>query len=229
MLRTLFVGVVLAHLVAVVGCYDPAVRDCTVACSSPGECTGGQVCRDGWCTMPGAASCVAKDDGEGADNDGNTVVQDAAVGTRTDAASTPNLCQLGCTNGTCVDGVCVIDCAPLDACPDDVTCPPNVPCRVICGEHACKKKVICGMATSCEVQCGGTQACADEVQCGVNRCTVSCSGVGSCARRTKCKDACACDVRCTGPMACPEPAECRAGTCKLGNGCSSLLTGCDRC
>src|SRR6185369_14727368 len=107
------------------------------------------------------------------DEDQPVTPADAAMPpTSTPDAPSNSLCELGCTNGTCVAGVCVIDCAPLNACPNDVMCPPNLPCRVICGEQACKKKVNCTMATSCEVQCGGTNACADDIQCPAgDRCT----------------------------------------------------------
>ena len=38
-------------------CYSPEVRDCTVTCASPEDCTGGQLCdRDGFCAMPEAAN-----------------------------------------------------------------------------------------------------------------------------------------------------------------------------
>ncbi len=51
---------VLAELVLagllLAGCYSPSLRDCTVACSSPGDCAGDQVCgNDGLCAAPGVA------------------------------------------------------------------------------------------------------------------------------------------------------------------------------
>lgn len=45
-----------AALVALAGCYSPAVRDCTVSCSSPNDCAGGQICGDdGLCAAPEVA------------------------------------------------------------------------------------------------------------------------------------------------------------------------------
>lgn len=214
-------GVAFAHLVAT-GCYDPELRDCTVRCTSPNDCTGGQVCRkDGWCAMPDVAACPKPDHGGGQSHaDAARAVADAPV-------SPP--CEQGCPGGTCEDGVCVIDCSSPHACADDVTCPPNLPCRVYCGDHACSKKVSCGMATTCEVLCLGDSACAAEIQCNESRCKVDCAGASSCKRRTKCGHACACDVTCGGLGACAEPAECPEASCGLGNGCNSLLPGCDRC
>jgi len=217
-----FVGAVIAHLIAV-GCYQPEVRDCTVQCSAPTDCTGGQECRnDGWCAMPGAKKCP---EGGAAPDSGNEVTTDAAP-----PADAVDLCPMGCTNGTCDNGVCVIDCSAPSSCQtSDILCPANLPCRVNCGESSCAKKIICGLATSCDINCIGQDACADEIQCNANRCDVDCTGIGSCKKRTKCMNACACDVTCTGAGSCPEPSECPGMTCKLGNGCSSLLTGCDDC
>jgi hypothetical protein len=217
----ILVGGLLAYLVANAGCYNPQLRDCAVQCSAPTDCTGGQVCRaDGFCSMAGAAECSNVD---GEMPDGNTA-NDAS--TNPDALS---LCQLGCSNGTCVAGVCVIDCSATGSCPNDVICPANLPCRVVCGDQACGHKVNCGMSTSCHVQCMGTSSCQDEIQCNANRCDVDCTGPSSCKRRTKCANACACDVSCTGTGSCAEPSECPESTCRIGNGCTSLLAGCDSC
>jgi hypothetical protein len=215
----ILVGVVLTHLVAGTGCYNPALRDCTVQCSGPSDCTGGQVCQSGWCAMPDGADCSQA---------GDNVTVDGAV-TTSDAPNGPSLCEQGCTNGTCVDGVCVLDCSVPYSCPNDITCPAGLPCRVVCGEQACGHKVLCGLSTSCEVQCNGDYSCKDEIICNTNRCDVDCIGVGSCKRRTKCSNACACDVSCIGASSCPEVSECPASTCRLGNGCTSLVSGCDSC
>jgi hypothetical protein len=208
-------GVVIAHLV--VGCYHPDVRDCTVQCSAATDCTSGQVCNHGWCTMPEAKECPK----------GGAVGIDAATASGSDAPQT--LCSQGCSNGSCVDGVCVIDCSAPNACQNDINCPANLPCRVVCGDNACAKPIKCGSSTSCEVQCIGDHACGDEIQCNSQRCDVDCSGPSSCERRTRCLGSCACDVSCSGGGSCPEPSECPASACKLGNGCTSLAAGCDDC
>ena len=214
-------GVVLAHLVAVAGCYNPEVKDCTVRCSGETECTSGQTCSDGWC-VKGDRDCPKGGDGD------NDLTPDAAA--VTNDADRNLLCMQGCPNGTCNNGVCVIDCSSPFACRDsDVLCPPNIPCRVMCGYEACDKKIICGLATSCEVQCTGDSSCNDEIQCNSNRCSVTCSGAGACAKRTRCANACACDVACTGTGSCPEVSECPEDNCRLGNGCNSQLAGCDSC
>lgn len=204
--------------IAAGGCYSPSLRDCTVSCANPTDCAGDQVCTsNGWCAAP-EASCegvMAPD----ASTDGMVSMPDAR-----------SLCDMGCPNGTCQGGVCVIDCSGPDTCPGDVACPPNIPCKVVCGDRSCDHKVICGLASTCEVQCNGLDACADEIQCGKAACDVTCTGVGSCKRRVKCKDACACDVTCSGLTSCAEVPECpRMDACRLGKGCSSELDGCDRC
>jgi hypothetical protein len=218
-----FVGVVIAHLVAMAACYHPEVKDCTVQCSAPTDCTGGQICRsDGWCAMPDITSCP-----KGGGDTGGTLDAATTTGDAPDPATM--LCQQGCTNGSCVAGVCVIDCSATMSCQNDVVCPANLPCRVICGERACAHKVNCTQATSCQVQCNGDSSCQDEIQCGSNRCDVDCIGASSCKRRTKCANACACDVTCLGAGSCAEASECPESSCKLGNGCSSLLAGCNDC
>jgi hypothetical protein len=63
-----------------------------------------------------------------------------------------------------VQGVCVIDCSAPDSCPNDVFCPPNIPCRVVCGDRSCDHHVECRLATACEVVCSGVDSCADEIR-----------------------------------------------------------------
>lgn len=47
-------------LVALGGCYSPAVRDCLVSCTSPGDCVSGQICGDdGLCAIPKMAGRCA--------------------------------------------------------------------------------------------------------------------------------------------------------------------------
>lgn len=48
----LLIRAALAALV-LAGCYEPAIRDCTISCASPGDCATGQVCgSDGLCAAP---------------------------------------------------------------------------------------------------------------------------------------------------------------------------------
>lgn len=217
-MRWLF-GMVIAHLV--VACYHPETQDCTLQCGAPTDCADGQSCANGWCANTGV-SCT---------REGNPVVVDGAVNNNgsPDASNANALCQQGCSKGTCIDGVCVIDCSADGSCPNDVACPANLPCRVICGDSSCAKKINCTMATSCDIRCQGQNACGDEIQCSAGECDVACTGAGSCKRRTKCAGSCACDVTCSGPMSCMEASECPAMTCRIGNGCSSLLAGCNDC
>lgn len=212
-------GMAIVH--CVVACYHPETVDCTLQCGAPTDCADGQSCANGWCASSGV-SCT---------HEGQPITIDGAVNTNTgpDAGNVNALCQQGCSKGTCVDGVCVIDCSADGSCPNDVSCPANLPCRVLCGDSACGHKVLCSMSTSCEVRCTGTNACADEIQCPAGECDVVCSGSGSCKRRTKCGNSCACDVSCSGPLSCMEASECPEPTCRVGNGCSSLPTGCETC
>ena len=54
----------LVAVVALAGCYQPEVRDCTIACSFATDCVDGQQCgSDGWCAAPDVAgSCDERRD-----------------------------------------------------------------------------------------------------------------------------------------------------------------------
>lgn len=68
---------------ALVACYQPSVRDCTVSCARVSDCAGDQVCgASGWCAAPDVA-CSSPDpdaagvDGaatDGSDGDGMTPI-----------------------------------------------------------------------------------------------------------------------------------------------------------
>jgi hypothetical protein len=218
---------VFAHI----GCYEPTLRDCTIRCSSPSDCAGNQIClldeeRIGYCAAPNVVRCTEK--GEPVIVDAAAVTGDAPISTP-DGSSAQALCMQGCPNGTCIDGVCTIDCSASNICSNDIACPANLPCHVICGDSSCDHKVLCSTASSCTVDCIGTNACGDEIQCPTHECNVTCSGAMSCHRRTKCSNSCSCDVTCSGAGSCVEVSECPAATCRVGNGCSSLPVGCDTC
>jgi hypothetical protein len=214
----------LCALVAHMGCYDPSLKNCTIECTSAGDCLGDQVCTsDGYCAATNVLRC---------DGSGQAITVDAAP----PADGTPiepdarDLCSQGCPNGTCIAGVCTIDCSQAGSCENDVVCPANLPCHVICGDSSCGHHVNCTMASSCDVECTGEDACNDEIQCPAGRaCDVTCSGDGSCKRRTKCDNSCSCDVTCSGVGSCAEASECPDDVCRVGNACSSLPPGCDTC
>jgi hypothetical protein len=213
----LVIGMVVAHI----GCYQPTLRDCTIRCHSPGDCAGDQIClAEGYCAGRNVARCT---------EDGEPVIIDAAPDAPVSTVDARDLCSQGCPNGTCIDGVCTIDCSLPNVCSTDVVCPANLPCHVICGDSSCDHKVNCTLALSCTVDCIGTGACGDEIQCSSHECNVTCSGPSSCKRRTRCAGSCACDVSCTGTDSCVEASECPSSTCRVGNGCSSIPTGCDDC
>ena len=77
---------------AMAGCYAPDVRDCTVTCSSPGDCAGDQVCgSDGYCAAPAIAGrCDEARDAPEGDPDADVVdagIADARPDARPDAAT----------------------------------------------------------------------------------------------------------------------------------------------
>jgi hypothetical protein len=77
------------------GCYAPAVRDCTVSCSSAGDCAAGQVCgADRMCAVPAVAGQCAR------------IAPDGGVDARVDDAPLD-------------DARPAIDAAPADAPPRD--------------------------------------------------------------------------------------------------------------
>lgn len=216
---------VVVHIGLAAGCYEPALTDCMIRCEGPAQCVADQVCLDGFCAAPVVARCT---------DQGQPVIVDAAAAT-SDAMPPPDgdpnaLCIQGCSKGTCIDGVCTIDCSEPGTCLTDVVCPMNLPCHVICGDGSCNGKVNCAGAASCAIDCIGDYACDDDISCPSGRpCDVTCSGANSCKHRTKCSNSCSCNVACTGLGSCAEASECPSMTCRIGNGCTSQLAGCNTC
>lgn len=204
-------------------CYEPSLRNCSVQCDEGDQCLGTQVCVGGYCADPNVSRC----------DDGQPVVVDArmaATDVATPVDAMPGCTSQNCANGTCIGGVCTIDCSAADSCEIGVTCPADLPCRVICGDASCSEKINCTMASSCKVDCVGTQSCLEEIQCPADRaCDVTCSGEGSCGKKVKCGDSCACNITCTGLNSCAETPECPASLCRVANACTSQVAGCNTC
>ncbi|MDB4952816.1 MAG: hypothetical protein JWO36_385 [Myxococcales bacterium] len=60
-LLTRFGGVGFGLGAAMIGCYSPDLRDCTVACSTASDCASGQMCgTDQFCAAPSVAGHCAK-------------------------------------------------------------------------------------------------------------------------------------------------------------------------
>lgn len=66
---------------ALVACYEPTLRDCTVSCSAATDCAPEQRCHRGWCAAP-SATCTGDD---GGDDDVDAGVDDPPIDARVDA------------------------------------------------------------------------------------------------------------------------------------------------
>jgi hypothetical protein len=172
-------------------------------CSSTEPCTGGRVCQDGLCVIPGGA-IDARIDGNGT-IDGR-------------------LCPDQCTSCVFPTMTCMID-SESGA---QIECPEGWHCVVSCEVSQACSQVDCEKALSCLVVCSGGGSC-DDVRCGPGDCDVTCSGPGSCAV-VDCDQSCACDVRCQSPTSCANGnnISCPPG-CQFGFGCSSGPLGCNDC
>lgn len=192
------------------------LKDCSVACRTSSDCGAGQACgADGFCTSPGIAGAC-----------GVAAVVDAAA-QPPDGAVPASLCAATCP-GACDGETCVLDCSAAGSCGDDIQCPEDLACRVVCGDNACGGRILCQKAASCSVQCSGASSCAGDVRCGDGACTVACTGFLSCGRRVQCPDACACDVACSGVFSCHDKAVCPR-ECDDGRGCTSARATCQQC
>jgi hypothetical protein len=111
---------------------------------------------------------------------------------------------------SCAGGVCRIDC-PGPLCGDTVTCPPKVPCRVVCtGAKSCEPKTIeCADAASCTLDCnGGQDACEKTViNAGTNPICLSCSSGPRACDNVKCNSGQPCSRACFGG-GCTDNASC---------------------
>lgn len=178
-------------------------RSDAYACSGtgPSSCSGGRVCVDGFCVVPGTI------DGPGGHPDGPRGIDGG------------NNCPGQCTSCSVTQKTCVIDCQQ-GGCNNSVSCPQGYKCDIRCDvEGSCTHGVSCQNAAGCQVECSGRNSCQG-VSCGAGPCDVSCSGPSSC-QDVACNQSCACDVVCTGNQSCTGNIQCTFG-CDSGAGCTSL-------
>ena len=202
-------GLALASLAVVPAC-SVSHRSDAYACngSGPSSCSGGRVCVDGYCVVPGTI------DGPGGHADGPR---------GTDAGTT---CPGQCTSCNTSQKTCVIDCQQTGCNNNTVSCPQGYKCDIKCDvEGSCTHGVNCQNAKACQVECSGRNSCQG-VECGGGPCDVSCSGPSSC-NDVACNQSCACDVLCTGNNSCNQNIQCTSIACQDGAGCTSLPTLCN--
>jgi hypothetical protein len=188
------------------------------ACGGPEDCRDGRICESGWCVAPGGGGDSGSPP-DGAGGDGG-VGHDAAPVECSDA-----VCD------ACEDGTCVLLCLTADSCPDTVTCPAGMPCRVVCdGVDSCPGGVDCSAATACDIACGKNGACAGPVLCSGGACEVRCNARDTCLGGVDCSAACACNTICSGAGACDLAPECPLDDCVEADGdCTTDGSGCDAC
>ena len=129
-----------------------------------------------------------------------------------------------------VDNTCTFRCDAGTSCATGVTCPPGVPCHVVCAANdSCTGKIDCTQATSCDIACLGDRTCQG-IDCAGTTCNVRCNGGDSC--RTggiHCTATQACDIVCAGSgMAnCQDPITCNSASCGVRcdkDGCRGGVT-----
>ncbi|HTR50722.1 MAG TPA: hypothetical protein VMJ10_08450 [Kofleriaceae bacterium] len=212
-MRSTWLGLVLGSMVAAI----VIASSCSVdhrsdeyACVSQSQCTGGRLCMQGYCIVPGAID-AARPDGRGSSgSDGG------------------NACPSACTSCNVAQKSCTIDCS-VTSCTGTVTCPIGYSCDVKCDTaSSCDNGVSCVGATSCTVECSGKASCRN-VECGNGPCDVQCSGAQSC-RGVSCNTSCSCAVECTGLSSCPAgTVECTSIGCDDGSGCTATPAFCHSC
>jgi hypothetical protein len=216
--------------VVLVGCYDPTLPDCVLACTKNSECPDGKLCGDlGLCAAPAAVNnCGIIDASPSAGNtdagiDG--LPPDAPVGANDETCK--KVCQ---APGVCEKGVCTFRCNSMGStlCTDAaVVCPKGVACHVICGGNACTKGIDCREATSCDIDCDGNKSCTQAIRCGAGPCDVHCARGNTCTQGVQCGDACSCSITC--PQGCTVKPSCPMGCDTPDNRCTDESLSCRMC
>jgi hypothetical protein len=207
-MKPALVGVLLGTSLAaalLAGSCSVSHRSDEYACTKQSDCTGGRVCANNFCVVPGSIDAPAS--------------IDAFRGN----------CPTPCTSCNLAAKTCTIDCTLTSACVSGaVTCPSGYACDIRCKpDGSCRNGVNCQLATSCTIDCAGTNACRS-VQCGAGPCDVQCTGASSC-RGVSCGASCACDVVCTGNQSCSDVIQCTSTGCINGSGCTSVPAFCHSC
>ena len=114
----------------------------------------------------------------------------------------------------CPDDIpCVVVCMNDDAC-TSVTCG-NGPCVVSCiGMGSCGGGVDCSPSRDCDVTCLGAGSCGQGT-CNGGECAFECEGVGTCAGEMRCLNTSACAIDCIGDDSCNGPLICDGGACNI--------------
>ena len=208
--------VVAGTIIAIVIAIAAASTSCSInhrsdqyACTVNTDCSGGRICDNGFCIVPGSQIDAPKPPGDGP--------RDGSTG-----------CPAPCTTCNTAQKTCTVNCQATNCTNNSITCPPGYKCDILCNvDNACRNGVDCRMAASCNIDCSGKQACAG-VQCGSGPCDVGCTGPDSC-RGVACNNSCACDVVCTGNQSCAEGIVCTSLACRSGSGCTSVPAFCHAC
>ncbi|HTJ40572.1 MAG TPA: hypothetical protein VL463_00700 [Kofleriaceae bacterium] len=102
--------------IACVGCYQPALRDCTITCAGAGDCAMGQVCgADGFCARPEVAGTCAADAAIAGEPDARMIdPPDARIVAMPDARPLPPDAHPTVTLAITIDGRGKVQVAPID-------------------------------------------------------------------------------------------------------------------
>lgn len=103
----------LLSAITIAGCYDPAVRDCTITCAAAGDCAAGQVCGpDNFCAAPDVAgTCRSRGADAAPPTELHLVVQ--GPGTLADSSGT-RTCNGDCTFDVTPGATVTLIATPLD-------------------------------------------------------------------------------------------------------------------